>query len=90
MEPTVPALREMLAQVPDPRKARGKRYPWPALLLLLVAALLSGANSQRGVARWGQTTGETWRQRLGVMRRRGPSQATMQRVLAQVDVDALE
>jgi hypothetical protein len=53
MDTTVPALREMLAQIPDPRQARGQRHSWPALLLLLVVGLLSGANSQRAVARWG-------------------------------------
>jgi hypothetical protein len=53
MKTTIPALRTMLAQVPDPRKARGQRHPWSVLLLLLLGGLLSGANSQRAVARWG-------------------------------------
>jgi hypothetical protein len=90
MDATVPALREMLAQVPDPRKARGQRHPWSALLLLLVVGLLSGANSQRAVARWGQAAPARWRQGLGFPRPHGPSQPTLQRVLGRVAVAALE
>jgi predicted transposase YbfD/YdcC len=90
MDATVPSLRSLLAQVPDPRKARGQRHPWPAVLLLLVVGLLSGANSQRAVARWGQTTAGRWRVGLGFTRAQGPSQPTLHRVLRRVEVTALE
>jgi predicted transposase YbfD/YdcC len=86
----VPTLASMLAQIPDPRAARGRRHPWPALLLVIVAGLVSGANSQRGLARWSRDAGPARRRRLGFTRRRGPSRATLQRVLCQVDVTALE
>ena len=43
----VPTLAAVLAQVPDPRVARGQRHPWTALLPLIVVALLSGANTQQ-------------------------------------------
>jgi predicted transposase YbfD/YdcC len=90
MDTTVPSLREMLAQVPDPRKARGQRHPWAALLLLLVVGLLSGANSQRAVARWGHAAPRRWRQCLGFTRPQGPSQPTLQRLLRTVDIGPLE
>lgn len=90
MDATVPSLREMLAQVPDPRKARGCRHPWSALLLLLVVGLLSGANSQRAIARWGRAAPARWRQGLGFTRVQGPSQPTLQRLLRDVDVAQLE
>lgn len=90
MDATVPALRQMLAQVPDPRKARGQRHPWPALLLLVVVGLLSGANSQRAVARWGHDAPGEWRRGLGFTRPQGPSQPTLQRALRPVDVRQLE
>ncbi|HEU5103688.1 MAG TPA: hypothetical protein VFU22_31950 [Roseiflexaceae bacterium] len=32
-------LMEVLAAIPDPRKARGKRYSWTLLLTLLAAGL---------------------------------------------------
>jgi predicted transposase YbfD/YdcC len=90
MNTTVPSLRAMLAQVPDPRKARGQRHPWSALLLLLVGGLLSGANSQRAVARWGAGLAPAWQQRLGLTRAYSPSRATLHRLLTTLDVPQLE
>jgi predicted transposase YbfD/YdcC len=90
MEATIPSLRSILAPVPDPRQARGQQHPWPALLLLVVVGLLSGANSQRALARWGYDAPRKCRQRLGFTQPRGPSQPTLHRVLRRVDVQALE
>jgi predicted transposase YbfD/YdcC len=56
----------------------------------MVAGLLSGANSQRALARWGRDVGLRRRRQLGFTRRRGPSLATVHRVLHRVDVPALE
>jgi hypothetical protein len=89
MPQRIPALLPVLAQVPDPRAPRGCRHPWSALLLLIVG-LLSGLNSQRAIAHWGQDTPRLHLQRLGFTRRRGPSQPTLHRVLAQLDVRVLE
>jgi hypothetical protein len=85
-----PSPLDALARVPDPRHARGRRHPWLALLVLLVVALLCGANSQRGCARWIQDAHEAHRRRLGFTRSDGPSRATVNRLLHQVDVLALE
>lgn len=90
MNASVPSLVAILAQIPDPRKARGRQHPWTALLLLCVAGLLSGANSQRALARWGQQLPWPWPRALGFTRAGGPSQPTLHRVLRQVDVAALE
>ena len=90
MDEQVPTLAAMLAGIPDPRGARGRRHPWSALLLEIVAGLLSGAQSQRAVARWGRDVGLRRRRQLGFTRRRAPSLATVHRVLHRVDVSALE
>ena len=42
-------LLAVLADVPDPRRRQGKRYPLPYLLMFTVLALLSGAWSYRGI-----------------------------------------
>ena len=86
----VPSLVTVLAQLPDPRLARGQRHPWTALLLLIVVALLSGANTQQACARWGQHARWAWLRRLGFTRRGGPSGTTVHRVLHQVSVADLE
>ena len=45
-------LLEALQGIPDPRKARGKRYPWLLLLTLVSAALASGQRGGHAVAHW--------------------------------------
>ncbi len=90
MSERIPPLSAILAQIPDPRHARGQRYPWVSLLLLIVVGLLSGANSQRALARWGQHTGRARRRQLGLLRRDAPSQPTLHRVLRNLDVTTLE
>jgi hypothetical protein len=42
-------LLEILAQVPDPRRAEGKLYKLPHVLLFSILALVSGCNSYRGI-----------------------------------------
>lgn len=44
-------LLEMLADVPDPRRAEGKLYGLPHVLLFSILAIVSGCNSYRGVER---------------------------------------
>lgn len=86
----IPSLATIVAQIPDPRARRGRRHPWTALLLLVVVGLLSGANSQQALARWGERTGWAHRRQLGFVRRAAPSVATLHRALRSVDVAALE
>jgi hypothetical protein len=50
----VGSLWEARASVPDHRRAVGKRYPLASLLLIAVAALLSGRRDQLGIVRWGR------------------------------------
>ena len=42
-------LLTALQDVADPRRAQGKRYPLPHLLMFTVLALLSGPRSYRGI-----------------------------------------
>jgi len=86
----IPSLATIVAQIPDPRARRGQRYPWAALLLLVIAGLLSGANSQQALARWGKRTRWAHRRQLGFVRRAAPSVATLHRALHSIDVHELE
>jgi predicted transposase YbfD/YdcC len=85
---SIPSLAATLAQVPDPRARRGRRHPWNALLLVVALGLLAGANTQRGIARFGQHLRRPWLRRLGL--RRSPSQPTLYRLLCGVEVAKLE
>jgi hypothetical protein len=42
-------LLSLLATIPDPRRAQGKRYQLPHVLLFSILAIVSGANSYRGI-----------------------------------------
>lgn len=83
-------LAEALMAVPDPRAARGKRYPWPLLLVLISAALVSGQPHGRAIGQWVREHAETLRAALDWQATHWPSEATLRRVLRAVDVDALE
>ena len=47
-------LMDILAEVPDPRKAKGKRHPLVAILALVVATL-SGAKCYAAIAEYGRS-----------------------------------
>lgn len=83
-------LAEALAQVPDPRAARGQRYPWALLLILISAALASGQPHGRAIAQWVREHADTLRHALDWHGRALPSEATLRRALRHVDVAALE
>jgi hypothetical protein len=42
-------LLSLLARIRDPRRAEGKLYPLPHVLLFSIFAMVSGANSYRGI-----------------------------------------
>lgn len=84
------SLAEALEAVPDPRAARGKRYPWPLLLVLISAALASGQPHGRAISQWVREHADTLRSALDWQTAHWPSEATLRRVLRAVDVDALE
>lgn len=83
-------LMAALAGVPDPRKRRGQRYPWPLLLSLIATALLSGQPHGRAIGQWVQEHAQELGEQLAWTGRRLPSAATMRRALLAIDLPALE
>lgn len=83
-------LLSALNVVPDPRCRRGQRYPWPLLLTLLAAAMVSGASNVRAIGQWVAEHADDLIVLLAPPRGRLPSTATLRRALRLVDVAALE
>lgn len=86
----VPSLRDALADVPDFRQAQGRRYDLLPVLLLCCVAVMCGARSQTAIAERGLNYGGQWLARLGIRRRRGPSQPTLHRIFKGLDPARLE
>lgn len=88
--PNYTMLMAHMADMPDPRSRRGRRYEWTFLLTLACAALLCGHRSVRGMAQW------AWHNRCEILaalqprRRIVPSASTLYRVLRTLDVEELE
>ncbi|MFG2424860.1 ISAs1 family transposase [Streptomyces sp. NPDC048448] len=83
------SLSEVLAAVPDPRRARGRRYRTGVLLALCLAAVLGGARSLAQIARYAADADPQVRAGLGLARAT-PNASTLGRLLARIDGDALD
>jgi len=79
-----------LASVPDHRRAEGKRYPLASLLLIAVAALLSGRRDQLGIVRWGRRLTAEALAGIGIGRGRVPAPSVWCALFKGLDVGALE
>jgi predicted transposase YbfD/YdcC len=78
-----------LAQVTDPRAARGVRHKFVAVLAVGVGAVLGGARSYTAIAEWAHDLPVGVRVRLGLARL-APSESTIRRTLQAVDADDLD
>jgi predicted transposase YbfD/YdcC len=84
------SLMEVLEGIYDPRNARGKRHPLPALLALAVVAMLAGMTSYEAIVDYGKERGGEFLRLLGFTRRRGLCKATYSRVFRRIDVADFE
>jgi predicted transposase YbfD/YdcC len=90
MVATCRPLIEVLSEIPDPRKARGKRHPLPAILALMCAAMLCGYRSYSAMAEWGRVYGPEFVAALGFTRPVPPCAATLCTVLRHLDRERFE
>src|SRR5512140_30789 len=82
-------LLDLLAQVPDPRKRRGRRHPLAGLLAVGMAAVIAGSRSFAAIGQWAADAGPEVLAVLGAVR--GPAEeSTFRRAFALVSPDALD
>jgi hypothetical protein len=83
-------LLDILAQVPDPRRAEGKLYTLPYVLLFSILAIVSGCNSYRGIV----TFIDVHRRRLNAIFsltwKRAPAHTAIRHILQGLDPAAVE
>jgi predicted transposase YbfD/YdcC len=77
-------LLDLLAQVPDPRKRRGRRHPLAGLLAAGIAAVIAGSRSFAAIGQWAADAGPEVLAALGAAR--GPAEeSTFRRAFALLD-----
>jgi predicted transposase YbfD/YdcC len=82
-------LLDLLAQVPDPRKRRGRRHPLAGLLAVGIAAVIAGSRSFAAIGQWAADAGPEVLAVLGAAR--GPAEeSTFRRAFALVSPDVLD
>lgn len=85
MQYTLSVFAAAFATVPDPRRARGKRFPLAAMLTLAVVAILSNHLSLLAIAQWGARQSREVRAALGFPDGITPHQSTLQRLFRKLD-----
>lgn len=88
--PAVLSLREVLAEVPDPRDRGGKRHEFGAILLLICAAMLCGCKNPNQIATWGASQGRDYLKLLGFKRGTSIRKSALYDVVSRIDADDLE
>ena len=83
-------LASYLAEIPDPRSPRGRRYEWHYLLILIAAAMLTGASMPTAISHWVEVNQAALIAALRPARKSVPSMATLRRALCRVLIETLE
>ena len=80
-----------LEAIEDRRTKKGRRYPLPAIILIALAAMLSGANDLRAIFRWGRRLSPKALAALGVdpKRKAAPCHATYHYVFKAISANDL-
>jgi hypothetical protein len=84
------SLIEALAEVPDPRSRHGRRHPLPAILALVVLAMLRGCKGPVAIAQFGRNHGAGLAFALGFTRGLTPAASCLSRLLRRLDPVAFE
>jgi len=82
-------LLDLLAQVPDPRKRRGRRHALAGLLAVGIAAVIAGSRSFAAIGQWAADAGPEVLAALGAVRG-AAEESTYRRAFSLVSPDVLD
>ena len=88
------SLPDFFIDIPDPRRAQGRRHALPTVLAIACAAILCGMRGYKAIADWAQSLGPKARERLHCRRVGGrylvPSESIIRDVMIRVAPVALD
>ena len=84
------SLFECLEQAPDPRRARGVRHPFQAILRLTLLGLVCGQTTMAHIALFARMHWPVLKEPLGFLRNHPPHATTISRTLAGVPYEQLQ
>ena len=83
------SLPDFFIDIPDPRRAQGRRHPLSAVLAIICGATLCGMRGYKAIADWAQSLGPKARERFRCRRVDGrylvPSESIIRNVMIRVD-----
>ena len=83
-------LLDVLAEVPDPRRAEGKLYKLSYVLLFSILAIVSGCNSYRGIVTFIDVHRRRLNAAFGLTWRRAPAHTAIRYILQGLDPATVE
>ena len=83
-------LLELLEKIDDPRRAEGKRYKLPYVMIISIMAVLSGANSYRRIRTYIKVHRERLNELFGINWKSAPVHSTIQAIFSSLDVNDVE
>jgi predicted transposase YbfD/YdcC len=86
----VKSLRQVLAEVADPRAKQGQRHEFIAILMLVCAAMLCGYDNPNQIAIWGRSLEPEFLKELGFKRGVAIAKSQLYEVLSCIEAVQLE
>ncbi len=83
-------LLDVLADVPDPRRAQGQLYKLPYVLLFAILAIVTGCNSYRGIVTFIAVHRRRLNATFGLKWRRAPAHTAIRYILQGLDPATVE
>ena len=84
------AFLDVLQEIDDPRRAEGKLYRLPHVVLFAILAMLAGANSYRGIHSFIDVNLVRLRKAFGLKWQRAPAYTSIRGILQQLDAASVE
>jgi len=88
------SLPTFFREIPDPRRAQGRRHRLSTVLAIAAGAVLCGMRGYRAIADWAQGLGQKARERFGCRRQKGrylvPSESIIRNVLIRLEPTHLD